>query len=93
MDRTPGTAAVGADFFFFFYKIHNTLVTIDKTRYLSEACRGNRGTKSHIFQYHSHNAFTDELKLSFSPGTIVTWNGLTTHTISKKTVDGFKSKI
>ena len=49
----------------FFYKMHNNLVTVDKNRYLSEA--GNRRTRSHPFQYHRPNAYTDRLKFSF-PG-------------------------
>ena len=65
--------------------------TIDKNRNLSEA--GNRSTRSHPFQYHCPNAFTDGLKLSFFPRTITTWNGLTAEAVSAETVDGFKSKI
>ena len=74
-----------------FYKIHNNLVAIDKNRYLSEA--GNRSTRSHPFQYHRPNAYTDRLKFSFFPRTIATWNGLTTEDVSAETVDGFKFKI
>ena len=77
----------------FFYKIHDNLVIIDKNRYLSEAGRGNRSTRSHPFQCHRPNAYTDGLKLSFFPRTIATWNGLTTEAVSAETVDGFKSKI
>ena len=50
-----------------FYKIHNNLVVIDKNRYLSEAGRGNRSTRSHPFQYHRPNAYTG-LNIPFSPG-------------------------
>ena len=45
---------------------HNNLITIDKNRYLSEA--GNRSARSHPFQYHRPNAYTDWLKFSFFPG-------------------------
>ena len=65
----------------FFCKIHNNLVTIDKYRYLSEA-GGDRSTRSHPFQYHRPNAYTDRLKFSFSPRTIATWNGLTTEAVT-----------
>ena len=76
----------------FLYKIHNNLVTIDKNRYLSEA-GDNMSTRSHPFQYHRPNAYTNGLKFSFFPRTIATWNGLTTEAVSAETVDGFKSKI
>ena len=49
-----------------FYKIHNA----DKDRYLSEAGRGNRSTRSHPFQYRRPNAYADGLKFSFFPRTI-----------------------
>ena len=68
-------------------------MTIDKTRYLSEASRGNRSTRSHPFQYHRPNAYTDGLKFSSFPRTIATWNRLTTEAVSAETVDGFKSKV
>ena len=51
-----------------FYKIHNNLVIIDKSRYLSVAGGGSRRTRSHPFQYHRPNAYTDGLKSFFSPG-------------------------
>ena len=51
----------------FFYKIHINLVNTDKDRYLSEASRGNRSTRSHPFQYHRPNTYTDWLKVSSSP--------------------------
>ena len=73
----------------FFFKI-----PIDKKRYLSEAgdtC--NRSTRSHPFQYHRPNAYTNWLKLSFFPRTIAAWNGLATEAVTAETVDGFKSKI
>ena len=76
-----------------FYKIHNNLVTTDKNRYLSEAGRGNGSTRSHPFQYHHPNAYTDGLKFCFFPRTIAAWNGLTTKAVSRETVDGFKSKL
>ena len=76
----------------FFYKIHNNLVSTDKNKYLLEA-GGNKSTRSHPFQYHCPNAYTDGLKFSFFPRTIATWKGLTTETVSAETVDGFKSKI
>ena len=75
----------------FFYKMHNNLVTTDKSRYLSEA--GNRSTRSHPFQYRRPNSYTNGLKFSFYPRTIATWNGLTTEAVSAETVDWFKSKI
>ena len=75
----------------FFYKIHNNLVTVDKNRYLSEAC--NRSTRSHPLQYHRPNAYTDGMKFSFFPRTIATWNRLITEAVSAETVDWFKSKI
>ena len=40
------------------------MVNIDKDRYLMEASRENRSTKSHPFQYHRRNAYTDGLKFS-----------------------------
>ena len=75
----------------FFYKTHNNLVTVDKNRYLS-AAGGNRSTRSHPFQYHRPNAYTDGLKFSFFPRTISTWNGVTTKAASAETVDGFSPK-
>ena len=81
-----------------FYKSSVGQVTIDKNMYLPEA-GGNRSTSSHPIQYHRPNACTDWLKFSFFPRTIVTWNGLTTETVSAdetvsaKTVDRFTSKI
>ena len=69
MARTPGTEAAAS--LTFFYKMHNNVVTIDKT---CEA--GSRSTRSHPFQYHRPNSYTDGLKFSFFPRTIVTWNGL-----------------
>ena len=72
----------------FFYKIHNNLITVDKNRYLPET-GGNRSTKSHPFQYHRPNAYTDGLMFPFFPRAIATWNGLTTEAVSA----GFKSKI
>ena len=77
----------------FFYKINNSLVNIDKDRYLSEASRRNQSIRSYPFQYHRPNAYTDGLKFSFFPRTIATWNGLTTEAVSVETADGFKSKI
>ena len=77
----------------FCYKIHNNLVIIDKNRFLSEAGRGNRSTRSHPFQYYHPNAYTDGLNFSFFPRTIATSNGLTTEAVSAETVDGLKSKI
>ena len=79
-------------FLTFFYKIHNNLATVDKNRYLSEAGRGNRSTRSHPFQYHRPNTYTDGLNFSFFPRTVATWNGLATEAVSVETVDGFKSK-
>ena len=76
-----------------FYKIHNNLAIIDKSRYLSVAGEESRRTRSHPFQYHRSNAYTDGLKNSFFPRTIATWNGLTTEAVSAETVDGFKAKI
>ena len=38
---------------------------IDKNRYLSEAGRDNRSTRSLPFQYHRPNAYTDGLKSFF----------------------------
>ena len=76
-----------------FYKIHNNLALIDKSRYLSIAGGESRRTRSHPFQYHRPNAYTDGLKSSFSPRTIATWNGLTAEAVSAETVDGFKGKI
>ena len=67
------------------YKIHNNLVTTDKNKYLSEASRGNRSTRSHPFQYHRLN--TDGLKFSFFPRTIASWNRLTTEPVSAGTLD------
>ena len=67
--------------------MHNNLFTIDKNMYMSEA--GNRSTRSHPFQYHRPNAYTDGLKFSFVPRIIATWNGLTTEAVSAETVDGF----
>ena len=79
----------------FFYKIHSNdnLVIIDKNRYLSEAGRGNRSTRSHPFQYHRPIAYMDWLKFSFFPRMIATWNRLTTKAVSAETADGFKSRI
>ena len=77
----------------FSYKIHNNLVITDKNRYLFEAGRDNRSTRSHPFQYYHPNAYTDGLKFSLFPRTIATSNGLTTEAVSAETVDGFKSKI
>ena len=76
-----------------FYKIHNNLATTDKSRYLSVTGGESRRTRSHPFQYHRPNAYTDGLKNSFLPRTIATWNGLTTEAVSAETVDGFKAKI
>ena len=76
-----------------FYKIHNNVAIIDKSRYLSVAGGESRRTRSHHFQYHRPNAYTDGLKNSFFPRTIATWNGLTTKAVSAETVDGFKTKI
>ena len=90
MAGISGTGTTGS--LNFFYKIHNNLVTIDKNMYLSEA-RGNRSTRSHPFQFHRPNSYTEELKFSFFPRTIAIWNGLTTEVVSAETVDGFKSKI
>ena len=58
-----------------------------------QASRRNRSTRSHPFQYHLPNAYTDRLKFSFFSKTIATWNGFTTEAVSAETVDGFKSKI
>ena len=76
-----------------FYKIHNNLAIINKSRYLSVAGGESRRTRSHPFQYHRPNAYTDGLKSSFFPRTIATWNGLTTEAVSAETFDGFKAKI
>ena len=77
-----------------FYKIHNNLAIIDKSRYLSVAGEGGGSrTRPHPFQYHRSNAYTDDLKSSFFPRTVATWNGLTTETVFAETVDVFKAKI
>ena len=75
-----------------FYKIHNNLAITDKRSYLSVAGGESRRTRSHPFQYHHPNAYTDGLNSSFFPRTIATWNGLTTEAVSAETVDGFKAK-
>ena len=83
-------------FFLFFHSSRKMLVLpsiplgLDKSRYLSVAGGGSRRTRSHPFQYHCPNAYTDGLKSSFFPRT---WNGLTTEAVSAETVDGFKAKI
>ena len=76
-----------------FYKIHNNLAIVNKNRYLSEAGGGSRRTRSHPFQYHRPNAYTDGFKGSFFPRTIAAWNGLTTEAVSAETVEGFKAQI
>ena len=81
--RTPGTEAAAS------IKYSRIQVTTDKNRYLSEASIGN-SIRSHPFEYHRSNAYTDGLKFIFFPRRIAPLNALTTEAVSLETLDRFK---
>ena len=77
----------------FFYKIHSGTVSLDKDKYLTPAPNlGGTGT-SHKSQYTSYFAYSDALKNSFFPRTILMWNSLPSSVVSSKTIGEFKAQI
>ena len=52
----------------FFYKIHSGTVSLDKDKYLTPAPNLRRTRASHESQYTRYFAYSDALKILFSPG-------------------------
>ena len=75
----------------FFYKIHFGTVSLDKDKYLTPAPNLRRTRAPHESQYTRQFAYSDALKISFSPRTISACNSLPSSVVSSKTILLFNS--
>ena len=68
----------------FFYNIHSGTVSLDKDRYLTQAPNLRSTRASHVSQYTSYMAYSDDLKNYIFPRTIPLWNSLPSSMVSSK---------
>ena len=77
----------------FFYKIHSGTVSLDKDKYLTPTPNLRQTQASHELQYTRQFAYSDALKNSFFPRTILVWNSLPSSMVSFKTIEELKASI
>ena len=79
----------------FFYKIHSSTMSLDtcKDRYLTTAPNLRSTRASHDSQYTRYMAYSDAVKNSFFPRTILLWNSLSSSLVSSKAAEEFKAYL
>ena len=76
-----------------FYKIHSGAVSIEKGKYLTPAHSLKTTRASHSAQYCRYQTYSDALKNSFFPRTILQWNGLSPSVVNSQTTEEFRALL
>ncbi len=72
------------------YKIHNSLVDISPTQYLTKNTRSTRG---HQQKFHEIRTSKEVYRNSFFPQTIKDWNSLPNHVVNSQSTQLFKDNL
>ena len=76
-----------------FHKIHSGAVSIEKDKYLTHAHRLKSTRASHSAKYCRYKTYSDALKNSFFPRTILQWNDLSPSVVNSQTTEEFRALI
>ena len=76
-----------------FHKIHCGAVSIEKDKYKTPAYSLKTTRSSHSAQYRRHQTYSDALKNSFSPRTILHWNSLSPSVTNTQSTEEFRTLL